>query len=845
MKRRATGIFLAVLLILTLFVGSVQAQSVSPMTSNNLYSHDYLLYRSYNRPWNWADTILSYLIAHEDGSYTRVEATSDYDTDEATRCVTVETYSSAFSITSQKQIAFELPLFGGFYEGSDYYFLVFGQNNPNETDDREVVRVVRYTKSWQRLDAVSIYGANTYIPFDAGCLRMVEADGMLYIHTCHEMYQTSDGLHHQANMTFTIRISDMTLTDSNHRIWNIAGGYVSHSFNQFIARDGADLVTVDHGDANPRSVVLCRYSGGAGSQTLADYVSYVNVLNIHSSDSKGYNYTGTQVGALQVSDTHYLVAGTSVAQDDTYDSTGAQNVFLTATPKDNLTEAATTLTYFTHEPLNSAVEISNPYLVRIAGTKYLLMWNADDILNYQFVDGAGQPISEVKTMNAQLSDCVPVVAGDQVVWYVTNNSAPMFFAIDLSGQAHTHSYTDVVTAPDCMNRGYTTHVCSCGDRFVDTYVAATGHNWGEFYQAIAPGCTTYGETRANCQNPGCRYYAYRDIAPLGHSYEGGTCTRCGEADPNAAALFDIPGVSMSLGNSLAMYYYVPAANITDGCYAEITRAGKMVQVPFAGCAKQAISGVEYYIVPFDGIAAKEMTDELTCVAYNKDGTAISNPKTTSVETYALKQLETTTNAKLRTVLVDMLNYGAAAQEQFQYNTDVLANARLTDTQKNYATGSIDISALNATAVKGNGWKGSSLTLESNIQLAVFFNSAVVTKDMTAKISYTDHYGKAVSYDIPGSAFGSYDASTLYVSVETLAAADLETVVSIDIMSGDTLVSHNECNMALYCTLASTDPMVIALAKLMDIFQTLPSLVGYPTLYRGYWQHEPPPPADFP
>lgn len=39
----------------------------------------------------------------------------------------------------------------------------------------------------------SIYGANTQIPFEAGVLRMAEMDGKLYIHTCHQMYFSSDG----------------------------------------------------------------------------------------------------------------------------------------------------------------------------------------------------------------------------------------------------------------------------------------------------------------------------------------------------------------------------------------------------------------------------------------------------------------------------------------------------------------------------------------------------------------------------------------------------------------------------------------------------------------------------
>ena len=42
---------------------------------------------------------------------------------------------------------------------------------------------------------------------------------------------------------------------------------------------------------------------------------------------------------------------------------------------------------------------------------------------------------------------------------------------------HVHSYKAVVTAPTCTEKGYTTHTCSCGDSYVDTYVDALGHAW--------------------------------------------------------------------------------------------------------------------------------------------------------------------------------------------------------------------------------------------------------------------------------------------------------------------------------------------------------------------------------
>ncbi|MBR6917821.1 MAG: dockerin type I repeat-containing protein [Clostridia bacterium] len=38
-----------------------------------------------------------------------------------------------------------------------------------------------------------------------------------------------------------------------------------------------------------------------------------------------------------------------------------------------------------------------------------------------------------------------------------------------------------MTAPTCTDRGYATHTCSkCGDSYVDTYVPALGHDFGEW-----------------------------------------------------------------------------------------------------------------------------------------------------------------------------------------------------------------------------------------------------------------------------------------------------------------------------------------------------------------------------
>ena len=95
-----------------------------------------------------------------------------------------EEYDKNFNLLSSTSIEPELPLFGGEFGGEKYNFIVFGQEHENEDDSFEVLRVVKYSKDWQRIDSASLCGKNTYIPFAGGSLRMDEEHGVLFIATC-------------------------------------------------------------------------------------------------------------------------------------------------------------------------------------------------------------------------------------------------------------------------------------------------------------------------------------------------------------------------------------------------------------------------------------------------------------------------------------------------------------------------------------------------------------------------------------------------------------------------------------------------------------------------------------
>jgi hypothetical protein len=92
-----------------------------------------------------------------------------------------------------------------------------------------------------------------------------------------------------------------------------------------------------------------------------------------------------------------------------------------------------------------------------------------------------------------------------------------------------HRYDSVVTNPTCTEKGYTTHTCHCGDSYIDSYVDALGHNYGEWYVVTDATCTENGEERHDCER--CEHFETKVIEATGHSYSANvtapTCTEKG------------------------------------------------------------------------------------------------------------------------------------------------------------------------------------------------------------------------------------------------------------------------------------------------------------------------------
>ena len=208
-------------------------------------------------------------------------------------------------------------------------------------------------------------------------------------------------------------------------------------------------------------------------------------------------------------------------------------------------------------------------------------------------------------------------------------------------------------------------------------------------------------------------------------------------------------VSLSLESSITMNFKVLKSSLSsfDEFYMTFECGGKEEKVT------DYKETDKYYVFSYKGINPQLMNDNVTAVlhAKNKSGEYTSPEKIMSVREYAYTMLDRYSDdehSKLRTLLVDLLNYGAAAQIYAGYQTDNLVNSDLTDVQKDWASKDTtefkNIRNLNYKTISNPTaeWKTCSLVLKNSIMVKVKFsakdveNKTVEIVLKNAKFTYT-------------------------------------------------------------------------------------------------------------
>ena len=343
-KKLTSLLFSCLFLYLLAFPGQVQAASLTPTAQDNL---SVKLRRS------------SDLISISNG-YMRVFR--------KTNSVGIEYYDNSLQITDKREIPMELPLWGGFYAGSDGYYLVEGQNNTAEDNSAEVIRVIRYDTNWNRSGAASItsnpdlFGGEVRYPFDYGCVEMTETNGTLYIVTGHEGYvDESVGQGHQGFLMIAVDQASMTGKIVSCDLW--------HSFAQYIKSQSSYLYVLEQSEGS-RCTQLSRYDSSTLDKKTIELLPYggsrtsVWALNCYAS-----------VDGMAVSADSVLCIGTTIDQSqyDNVTSDTPHNIYLTITPVSDFSKEATSVKYLTNYTGNGK-SFMGVKITPITENRFMISW---------------------------------------------------------------------------------------------------------------------------------------------------------------------------------------------------------------------------------------------------------------------------------------------------------------------------------------------------------------------------------------------------------------------------------------------------------------------------------------
>ena len=259
------------------------------------------------------------------------------------------------------------------------------------------------------------------------------------------------------------------------------------------------------------------------------------------------------------------------------------------------------------------------------------------------------------------------------------------------------------------------------------------------------------------------------IAAQEHVDTNGQDGRCDECHGLVHPAY-LRQVSVSLKGNIALNYYMLLSEevlADETAYMQFTMAdGEVIKLPVSQGVEQYSQGETYYVFTC-AVSAKEMTDTVLSQFFYDGGS--TREHTYSVQTYAKHILTNYDDAAIKDLITSMLNYGAASQLHFGYNTDKLANADLE--APDYSNVTID----GFKPVAGQGTElaklySASLILKSETTLRIFFKVDAAVENLT------------VTYQ--GQALEVKQRSGLsYVDVVGISAKALDEVVTVTVNDG--------------------------------------------------------------
>ncbi len=259
------------------------------------------------------------------------------------------------------------------------------------------------------------------------------------------------------------------------------------------------------------------------------------------------------------------------------------------------------------------------------------------------------------------------------------------------------------------------------------------------------------------------------------------------------------------GANIAMHYLVPksavegfeniALEIDMEKYAEGSTRPTTESCMITRWTDYTLSGEEYCHFVFPGIFAAEMGNKITArVSGTKDGiTVLSKADEYSVKDYAYNRMASTDKPTYRTLLVDMLNYGSAAQTHFKKNDRNLVNWDLTEEQASWGTQGDLVTTNNESVVELEGAtaeiNGKNLMFGSSVYLLyrMAFAEGQDMSNVKIVFTYTNLKGEVQQQTVKASKFGT-SGDYYTADCTNIIPSAMRQIVSATIYDGDTPIS---------------------------------------------------------
>jgi hypothetical protein len=387
------------------------------------------------------ETQLIALPNNELGIFNRIELENGSQKLEAT------IYNKEYKVVDTRAVALPYTSWGGIILGEDgCYYVAVGQSNIEESDTKVVFAIIKYDLDFKELDRCDISDCYSSIPFYASNCSMAMKDSTLVVYTARGRYKDEGGVTHQSNIALVIDTNTMKQYDTFVSTFS----HVSHSFNQLVKYDKDNLIYVDHGDGDPRAVVLNSYID-FNTMITKDYVEVIggniNLLNIEG--NSGDNDTGTRVGGLEIGTYHNLVAGVSIPHGSLKGGVRdyeTKNIFVALASKDG---SSSELKWLTNYKEGGASGVLNLRMVKINDNKFALIYfkynNENKYTGLILIDSNGKVLKNKEWKGTFDGTVQPIIYEHDIIWierkagYIKNNDYPEleyrnnFIRVDVSG----------------------------------------------------------------------------------------------------------------------------------------------------------------------------------------------------------------------------------------------------------------------------------------------------------------------------------------------------------------------------------------------------------------------------